>query len=85
MKSSTLSVVILAVALAASIGCMRRPNIFSPPGSTTYQRYHATIHDPYPDHDLGPEIVGGRPREFDKPHPEPIRNRWLSDSWWTQH
>ena len=77
-------ILIVAFAVSLTAGCARRPKIFSPPGSTTYQRYHATIHDPYPDRDLGPEVVGGRPREFDQPLPEPVRNRWLRDSWWSK-
>jgi hypothetical protein len=44
--------------------------------------YHPTIHDPYPDPDLGPEIDGGRPREYREPLPEPVRNRLFVDSWW---
>ena len=38
--------------------------------------------DPYPDPNAGPEVVGGRPREFQKPLPEPVRSRYLTDSWW---
>ena len=30
--------------------------------------------DPYPLNDIGPAIVGGRPREFANPLPEPQRN-----------
>jgi hypothetical protein len=39
------------------------------------QRLSATVHDPYADVDAGPEIVGGRPREFQKPLAEPVRSR----------
>jgi hypothetical protein len=80
----TQTFVLVAMAVATIAGCANRPRIFSPPGSTTYQRYHATLHDPYPDIDLGPEVVGGRPREFAKPLPEPVRNRWLRDLWWSK-
>ena len=52
------------------------------PGSVQQQRYRATLHDPYPDRDIAPEVVGGRPREFMRPLPEPVRNRYLPDSWW---
>jgi hypothetical protein len=48
------------------------------------QQYHAVMHDPWVDNDAGPEVVGGRPRGFQKPLPEPVRNRWLQDSWWAR-
>ncbi|GIW91377.1 MAG: hypothetical protein KatS3mg109_1809 [Pirellulaceae bacterium] len=57
------------------------PNL-GPPGPEWQQRYRAILHDPYPDADLGPEVVGGRPREFQKPLAEPVRNRYLYDEWW---
>ncbi|MCA9155006.1 MAG: hypothetical protein R3C99_03735 [Pirellulaceae bacterium] len=66
---------ILAVVwLSLSItGCGIGP--FSrPPGTAQQQRYSATLHDPYPDNDLGPEVVGGRPRDFQQPRAEAVRN-----------
>lgn len=54
------------------------------PGSVQQQRYRATLHDPYPDRDIAPEVVGGRPREFMRPLPEPVRNRYMTDSWWNR-
>ncbi len=41
------------------------------PGTIGMQRERAVIHDPFPSNDLGPKIVGGRPREFDLPLSEP--------------
>jgi hypothetical protein len=55
---------------------------FQHPGTIQQQRLRATIHDPYPDPDLGPDIDGGRPREYLNPLPEPVRNRIYADSWW---
>ena len=52
------------------------------PGTIEQQRLRATIHDPYPDPNAGPEVVGGRPREYSNPLPEPVRNRIYADSWW---
>jgi hypothetical protein len=69
----------IVVCLSAS-ACMTGRG--RPPGTVQQQRYQATLHDPYPDGDGGPEVVGGRPREFQKPLAEPVRNRWLQDSWW---
>ena len=73
------------ILLLASVtaGCgYERPFARRPPGSVDYQRTAAQLHDPYPDPDAGPAIVGGRPREFQKPLAEPVRNSWLWDNWW---
>jgi len=67
---------------AVAVGCTSgRPNLRHP-GDLQTQRFNAIAHDPYTDVDAGPEVVGGRPRDFQKPLPEPVRNRWLTDSWW---
>jgi len=74
--------VALVVAGAIVAGCTAgRPNLRQP-GDLQTQRFNAIAHDPYTDVDAGPEVVGGRPRDFQKPLPEPVRNRWLMDSWW---
>lgn len=70
----------LLLALAAMIaatGCgprFRVPNPFHP-GATGPQRYDAVYHDPYPLDDIAPEIVGGRPREYQRPVPQVTRGR----------
>ena len=64
-------------------GCGYRPFV-GPAGTLTYQRQNAALHDPYADNELGPEVVGGRPRDFQKPLGEPVRNRWLYDTWWSR-
>ena len=63
-------------------GCRAPENWFGPQGPMQTQQYEAVMHDPYTDEDAGPEVVGGRPRDFQKPLPEPVRNNWLQDSWW---
>jgi hypothetical protein len=74
---------ILALALLAS-GCAgSRWNLWDP-GRIEQQRLRATVHDPYSDVDAGPEVVGGRPRDYQQPLPEPVRNRLFTDSWWGQ-
>jgi hypothetical protein len=45
---------------------MRFPDLWSP-GPAPYQRAEAIRHDPYPLNDVGPEIAGGRPREYQQP------------------
>ena len=75
-------VMLVALNLAAA-GCTSgRPNLMHP-GDLQSQRYNAIAHDPYTDTDAGPEVVGGRPRDFQKPLAEPVRSRWLMDSWWS--
>ena len=67
--------VVLALLLTAVAGCRGYNPFQRPPATMQQQRLSATIHDPYADADAGPEIVGGRPREFQKPLAEPVRSR----------
>lgn len=77
-------IVVCGVGAVLFVGCGReRPNIMHP-GDLQSQRFNAIAHDPYTDQDAGPEVVGGRPREFQKPLAEPVRNRWLMDSLWSK-
>lgn len=67
---------ILTIAILVSLaGCASRPGWgFSwGQGTTERQKARATIHDPYPLNDIGPEVVGGRPREYANPQAEPVR------------
>ena len=43
-------------------------------GSEEVQKARAVYFDPYPLNDIGPEVVGGRPRGFQNPLPEANRN-----------
>lgn len=66
----------------AAIGCgphLRTPRWFDP-GNAASQRYEAIYHDPYPLNDVGPEIVGGRPRGYQAPVPEVARGRLQSEA-----
>jgi hypothetical protein len=45
------------------------------PGTMQQQRLGANYHDPYADQDAGPEVVGGRPRDFQKPLAEAARSQ----------
>ena len=49
------------------------------PGNLYQQRQRATVHDPFPDQKAGPEIVGGRPRDYSSQLPEPVRTRPYMD------
>lgn len=44
-------------------------------GTEERQKYRAAAFDPYPLNDIGPEVVGGRPRGFMNPLPEAKRNQ----------
>jgi hypothetical protein len=80
-RSLTVLVVLWVI---GTTGCVTgRPNL-AHPGNLQTQRFNAIAHDPYADPDLGPEVVGGRPRDFQKNLAEPVRNRWLMDSWWAR-
>lgn len=63
-------------------GCAGLSHSWSQPGTIQQQRLRATVHDPYSDQDAGPEVVGGRPRDYQQQLPEPVRNRIYVDSWW---
>ena len=69
----------LLTVAACAMGCSpytRTPNFFHP-GPVGPQRTEAIYHDPYPLDDVGPEIVGGRPRGYQRPVPEAVRGRLL--------
>ena len=70
-----MSRILSCVLLVCFAGCASRPGWgFSwGQGTTDRQKARATVHDPYPLNDIGPEIDGGRPREFYNPQPEPVR------------
>lgn len=72
---------VLLLCLGAS-GCRTYRSNWLHPGSEKYQRQQAVLFDPYADNDLGPEVVGVRPREYDKPLSEPQRAQLFRESWW---
>lgn len=70
------------LALIAAPGCPSMwPNVFRP-GPIGYQRDNATMYDPYPSIHAGPEVVGGRPREFQQPLTEPRHSQIDQDAYW---
>jgi len=79
MKNRSVAVLMLflALPLAACSPTLRRPQLLHP-GPAGFQRNNALLFDPYPSDDLGPEIVGGRPRGFQKPPQEITRSRQQS-------
>jgi hypothetical protein len=68
---------VVAACLAALVACsptIRLPRLGSP-GTAPAQRATADVFDPYPQPDVGPEIVGGRPREYGIPRNEVVRSQ----------
>jgi hypothetical protein len=82
---SQVQLILLGLVLSTGLsGCVR--NLAGPewgnPGTGTAQRSRAAIFDPYVDNDLGPEVVGVRPRDFQKPRAEPAKTPLLRDTIW---
>jgi hypothetical protein len=50
------------------------------PGTLTQQQQRATVFDPFANNEVGPEVVGGRPREFQKPMNEAARAHGFRDT-----
>jgi hypothetical protein len=73
----------LAACLLLGIGgCRGYRSPFEVPGTLQQQRLNASVHDPYADDDAGPEVVGGRPRDYQKPWSEADRSRSsLTGAW----
>lgn len=66
-----LAILTSGIFLLVATGCQTRLNL-GPPGTIGMQRDRAVLHDPFPRDDLGPAIVGGRPRGFDIPRAETV-------------
>jgi hypothetical protein len=75
-RRTTVTVALLATSL---VGCAPEAaalrQSFAHPGPAAYQRAQAIQHDPYVLNDVGPEVVGGRPREYQIPLNEVERAR----------
>ncbi|GAA4423477.1 hypothetical protein [Bremerella cremea] len=67
---------LVTMALSPLVGCasLARPN-WTNPGTVEQQRLRALHSDPYPDTDAGPEMVGVRPRDYNKSLPEAVKNQ----------
>lgn len=57
-------------------GCANRQGwgFASGQGTIDRQKSRAVVHDPYPLNDIGPPVIGGRPREYIDPQAEVTRN-----------
>ena len=70
-------VVLLATTTFFFVGCA---NIYPPnwcsPGTARQQQLIAEQYDPYPENDIAPAVVGGRPLGYMNPPAETLRARW---------
>lgn len=73
---------ILAMLCCMVVGCVLPQRQFQGPQTIQQQQLSATSFDPYADVDAAPEIVGARPREFQRPAAEPERTRAFQDTRW---
>lgn len=82
MSARKLIAALAASALLPIAACspkIRRPQLLHP-GPANVQRNNAEQFDPYPQTDMGPEIVGGRPPDYLVPVPEVERANQFRDS-----
>lgn len=75
-----INLLVTAGLLGLVAGCSHPRPLLAPQGPIHYQQHNASYHDPYSDTDAGPEVVGGRPRDFQKPNAETVRGRWYVDN-----
>lgn len=72
MSTKPLRLMLLAAVVGGSVassGCHLRPE-WGSPGDMNSQRARSMQHDPYPSNELGPPILGIRPRDYDQPRSE---------------
>ena len=50
-------------------------------GTVPAQQARALRYDPYPESELGGSMLGARPRDYEKPPPEPTRGRRFFGKW----
>jgi hypothetical protein len=90
MKRLAALVMISALCLG-TFGCagVSRPSWLYP-GNSNVQQERARQYDPYPETEVGPAVVGGRPRSYEKPTAEVQRMQppistsasgWLPWNW----
>jgi hypothetical protein len=76
-------VLLLCVSFVATAGCQGFGGLFGPPEYrrqvAEQERQFSQEYDPYPYPDTAPEVIGGRPRDFQKPYPQPRRDQ--PDRW----
>ena len=80
---TTLSLLLLCS--LASVGCQHfEEQVTKPRGEIRQQQYRAALFDPYSATEIGDDLGGMRPPEFDRPLPEPVRDKYLGQMDRTQ-
>ena len=82
MRNALLFLLCAAV-LGSILGCGPRfglPALFDP-GPAEVQQRRAQRWDPFPEPDIGPEVEGARPRDFQEPMSEAERSRQERPLW----
>ena len=80
---TTLSLLLLCS--LASVGCPHfEEQVTKPRGEIRQQQYRAALFDPYSATEIGDDLGGMRPPEFDRPLPEPVRDKYLGQMVRTQ-
>jgi len=70
--------IVALLSLASLAGCANLQGPFQRiPRDYAYEQRYIQRFDPYPENDVGPELVGARPPGFDAQLPEPARSRWV--------
>jgi hypothetical protein len=74
LQTKLIVISVLIVQLTACSSTIRYPRLASP-GTAGFQRHNAEQFDPYPQNDMGPPILGGRPPDYSVQVPEVERAR----------
>ena len=87
MPKSTISTILKTVCISCFLcvvsGCQPINDwVTRPAGTRDQQRLRAALHDPYALPDVAPGSEQVSPPGFGKPLAEPVRNRYLHDSYW---
>ncbi len=62
----------LVAAAAVLCGCRAGTSVLGPPGTIYEQRSRAVLSDPFPNNELGPAVLGARPRGYETPLAQPV-------------
>jgi hypothetical protein len=77
-RNLTLITLSLALAVTCFSGC--RGRYLAPTGPMDQVQTNAVVHDPFPQEDIGPSDPAARPLGYQRPLPEPVRNRLVPDA-----
>jgi hypothetical protein len=76
MKIAALGAGLLVLSMVAGCKTTAMPSFFQPRQPTDVQQKKALRYDPYPETNVGPEMTGTRPRDYQIPPAEAARARW---------